>query len=316
MNNLKYLIAFIGLAVTSTVAAQGHLDIEQKWLCRSLFNPAATGNTNTLDLYGIAHEQWIGVEGAPSVQLLHGHYLFQNANLGIGFGIINESIGFYHTLDFKASFAYHVPLSDEFTLSLGLSPILSRTSRNDAEISFDYPDMALFAPPFESRTDVNFDAGMELRHQWFKLGISGLRLIEQEDNPVSYRSFMIYATNRFGLTERVDFSPVLAGTLHRSAINGEAGIMFYYKRPNSRQQLSRLNAREVYDFLWGGLFVRPSGDVSILAGVGINAQWRLGYAFKYSFQYRSEYSPSSHEIMLSWRIPTSNGTRYYKCEDC
>ena len=316
MKNFKYLIVFIGLTVTSTAAAQGHLDIEQKWLYRALFNPAATGNTNTLDLYGIAHEQWTGVAGAPSVQLLYGHYLFQNANLGVGFGVINESIGFYHTLDLKASFAYHIPLTSEFTLSLGLSPIVNWTFRNDADISFDYPEIAV-APPFESRTDINFDAGVELRHQWFKLGISALRLIEQKENPISYRSFMSYGVSRFGVTEHVDLSPVLAGTLDHTIINGEAGMMFFYKRQSSRQQLLRLHSsRETYDFLWGGLLARTSGDVSVLAGVGITEHWRLGYAFRYSFQYQSEYSPSSHEILLSWRIPISNATRYYNCEDC
>jgi type IX secretion system PorP/SprF family membrane protein len=319
--NYSIIILLILIAAGIQANAQDYINMGQKWLSRPLFNPAATGSTPFMEITAFGREQWIGIDGAPSTQLLHGHFFFPEINSGVGATITNEFIGFYHSLDIKLAYSYHLELDQDVHLSFGLSGDMTWMFRDDSKIDFENPYIVV-PPLFETKMIPNFDAGLELHHKWIKVGLSVLRIMDAASDyngPKIERTFQAYIFNRFNIGNQLAISPSLLGSLSHGLYDGEFGSLFFYRRPRNAQSLVRLRTRynDTYDFLWAGAYMHFNGAVSIMAGISITDQLRLGYAYEHSFNLNHIQHVSSHEIMLSWRLPVQDhGPRRYLCEDC
>jgi type IX secretion system PorP/SprF family membrane protein len=325
MVQIKYFITvgLIAISLQANAQGQGYTDIGQKWLYRPFINPAVTGSTPFLELNLFGRQQWVGVEGAPSTQIFAGHSFFPAINSGFGLTLSNEFIGLFHTLDIKVAYAYHLLLRDDIAISFGLAGNATWMYRDDSKIDPQNPSTAII-PPFQTSVLPNFDAGIELRNSWLKIGLSAIRLIDSpsdysNNTPQPGRTFHAYVTSRVEAGTHFAISPTLSASLNQGLYDGEAGAMFFYKRLRQKNNLVRLSTRysDTYDFLWAGAFMRVSGTLSIMAGVSITEQWRLGYAYEYTFHFRQVNWANTHEIMLSWRFPSiQSGARKYLCEDC
>jgi type IX secretion system PorP/SprF family membrane protein len=292
-------------------------------LYRPFINPAVTGNTPFLELNLFGRKQWVGVDGAPSTQILSGHSFFPAINSGFGLTLSNEFIGVYHTIDVKIAYAYHLLLNNDIAISFGLAGSTTWMFRDDSKIDLQNNNTSY--PPFETSILPNFDAGVELRNSWLKIGLSAIRLIDSHSNysnstPEIGRTFHAYATGRLEAGTHFSVSPTLSGSLNHNLYDGEAGALFFYKRLRQKNSLVRLNTRysDMYDFLWAGAFMRFSGTMVIMAGISITEQCRVGYAYEHTFHFQQVKNwANTHEIMLSWRFPPmQRGPRKYLCEDC
>jgi type IX secretion system PorP/SprF family membrane protein len=332
MVRIKYFIA-VGLAVISLQAhaqKQGYTDIGQKWMYRPFINPAVTGNTPFLELNLFGRQQWVGVEGAPSTQIISGHSFFPNINSGFGLTLANEFIGIFHTIDIKVAYAYHLLLDDDIAVSFGLAGSTTWMFRDDSKIDLPNNNNTSYPqgyPPFETSILPDFDAGVELRNNWLRIGLSAIRLIDSpgdynNNTPQPGRTFHAYTTTRMEAGTHFAISPALSGSLNHGLYDGEAGALLFYKRLRQRHSLVRLSTRfsDTYDFLWAGAFMRVSGTLVVMAGVSITEQCRVGYAYEHTFHFgqaRQTNWANTHEIMLSWRFsPLQHGPRRYLCEDC
>ncbi|MDR3185126.1 MAG: type IX secretion system membrane protein PorP/SprF [Prevotellaceae bacterium] len=330
MTQIKYFIVagLVAVSLQAHAQGQGYIDIGQKWLSRPLLNPAATGNTPFLEMDLFARRQWMGVEGAPSTQILFGHYAIPNLNSGIGATLTNEFIGFFHTLDIKFAYAYHLLLNQDIAISFGLAGNATWMFRDDSKIELQSP-LAGNIPPLKTTMRPNFDAGVELRNAWLRVGLSAIHLIDSPkeysstsfDNiqPAVERTFYAYTASRIEAGTNLAISPSLLGSVSHGFYDGEAGIMFFHKRLRQAHSLVRLRTRytDTYDFLWTGAFMRFSGTIALMAGISLTEQWRLGYAYEYTFRFRKIKYVSTHEVMLSWRMPIfQRGPRKYLCDDC
>lgn len=328
---IKYFIVLglVSVGLQAHGQGQGYVDLGQKWLYRPFINPAVTGNTPFLELNLFARQQWVGVEGAPSTQIFSGHSFFPAINSGAGLTVINEFIGIFHTIDIKLAYAYHVMLSEDISISFGLAGSMAWMYRDDSKIDLQNPLVSPL-PPFKTTLLPNFDAGIELRNRWLKIGLSAIHLI---DSPGSYndpgradynapnieRTFYAYAASHIEAGTYFAVSPAVSGSLNHGFYDGEAGAMLYYKRLRQKNNLARLSTRysDTYDFLWAGAFMRFNGTLAIMAGISVTEQWRIGYAYEYTFHFQQVQWANTHEIMLSWRLPPiQRGARKYLCEDC
>jgi type IX secretion system PorP/SprF family membrane protein len=332
MAQIKYFIVagLVALGLQAHAQGQGYPDIGQKWLSRPLINPAATGNTPFLEMSLFARQQWLGVDGAPATQIFLGHYLFPDINSGMGLMLTNEYIGLFHTFDIKLAYAYHFRLAQDISISFGLAGNATWMFRDDSRIELqDQVDKSTI-PPLKTTMLPNFDAGMELRNAWLRVGLSATHLINSPKNydnptladytiPDIEHTLPAYVSCRKDAHTEFAISPTLSTSLNHGFYDGEAGALFFYKRQRPGKDLVRLNARynNTYDFLWAGGFMRFSGTMVLMAGFSMSEHWRLGYAYEHTFRYQSFKWLSSHEIMLSWRIsPIRYGPRRYLCEDC
>ncbi len=303
--------------------AQGSIELSQKWLCRSFFNPAATGNVPYLELYAVGRQQWVGVNGAPFSAVLHAHSFLQDFNSGVGLSISNDMIGFYSVLNAKASYAFHL-FPDRFSaFSFGLSAGILSSWRDNSRIDLLDTADPDFNPDFQSEVRPDFDFGVEYRNRWLRAGASVMHILGHAStlNGVYVgQSFYAYAGARFDLNDQLSIMPSAFSLYNAEWHQLEAGATLYYKKRRDMPAFIRLReeSKNTYDLLWVGLYVRRHGDIALLAGVSLNENIRVGYSYDYTFFGDSRaFNTNSHEILLSYRISTARKVpRTYYCEDC
>jgi len=320
----RSLIIFVFTALTSVSGAyaqNGH-DVFHKWINRALMNPAATGNTNYFEFTTIGRKQWLGVDGAPGLWLIHAQNLYPTVSSGVGLSLTNDYIGLYQALNIKANYAYHLQLGDKTALSFGLAGGLYTQGRDNTRISLVDPYDPEYDPDALRTFRADFDTGLEFRYSDVRIGFSALHFNASTNNNVEYshcRSLNLYGSIRMYFNSAAAIMPIAYANYANNRFYGEAGAILYIRAPRGSVSLKRLGrvAEDMYDRFWVGGQVSFNGSIAAMAGLFITEQWRLGYTFGYTSNLRvGTRAVTSHEILFSWRIRTSEPRRYLCVEDC
>lgn len=134
----KGLIYICFHCLVFAASAQQYPQFSQYLLNNYLINPAAGGVTPCLDLRSGHRQQWVGFEGAPYTSFLSGHTsinqnTFRNGWHGVGGYIFYDSQGGKKddsgkqlggkivNIEVHGSYAYHLRLTQDYSLSFGAS---------------------------------------------------------------------------------------------------------------------------------------------------------------------------------------------------
>ena len=270
------------------VAAYGQSDIflTQQWFSRINMNPAATGNSNNVDVFLLNRQQWIGFENAPRTSILNAHSYFNAIQSGLGLSMMFDKIGASRqTLNAMASYAYHISLTDEILLSLGLSGGIYNSNWDPSRNRFNEEVDDGSLSDKSSRTAGDFNAGFEMNVYGVIFGASLTHLLNSSpDIGKPGREVYGYARYRWAVSRDIDIAP---GVMFRNAnycnffdvnITG-----FYLKK------------------YWAGLSFRPNNSMAIMLG-GEFGMFRVGYAYDRSIGNVLSLAANTHEFMLSVRI--------------
>ena len=74
------------------------------------YNPGYTGIPDAPCFLALHRSQWIGIEGAPSTQIVSANLPFLKKRLGIGLQLTNQSIGITRIFSTDMNYAYHIPI--------------------------------------------------------------------------------------------------------------------------------------------------------------------------------------------------------------
>ena len=282
---------FLLLIVTISLAAYGQSDIllTQQWFSRININPAATGNSNNVDIFLLNRQQWVGFENAPRTNILNAHSYFNSIQSGLGFNLMLDKLGVgRQTVDAMLSYAYHIDLSDKMLLSMGLSggyynrqwdPQKNNWSDdNDPEKLIDRSSIG----------SADFNAGLELNAYGIIFGASATHLLNSSpekaytDKPG--RAYYIYTRYRWSIDRTIDLAP---------------GIMY---RNSNRSSFFDINVMGYYQKkYWVGLSFRPNNSFAAMLGAEFG-MFRAGYSYDHSIGALSSLASNTHEFMLSVRI--------------
>src|SRR5688572_3383768 len=114
---------FIGLSIWLcgyTVSAQNYAVYNSFYINPYLYNPAEAATDFT---YVFLHhrQQWMGVEGAPTLSAITFNTMLNESKAGIGAKISSYTRGLLTTNDITATYAYGIPIGQKTTLTFGLS---------------------------------------------------------------------------------------------------------------------------------------------------------------------------------------------------
>ena len=87
----------------------------------------------------------------------------------------------------------------------------------------------------------------------------------------------------------------------------EGNVSFRFKRPTLLQS----GPREIFDI---GLTYRSSSQLTLLLGINLSSNLKVGYAYDQSF-IKGIYPNGSHELMLEFRIPSRAANAHFQGED-
>ncbi len=268
------------------------------------FNPAYAGAVETPTFTLLAREQWLGLDGAPSSQLITFNMPLSSTGIGIGGMISRQAIGLTEKYTAEASYAYRFNLGVGGRLGIGLSSSvrLFRVNYNDAVTVEDIGTDGAIAGNVQSKYVPNFGAGIYFSNQTFYVGFSLPRLLENNidfsDNATvisrEVRHYYLMGGILFNVGEKMQLQPqALLKYVKGAPFDGEINVSAIFDETVTAGVSYRI----------GGSRVSGIGEsASLLLGLQISDQLFFGLSYDVTMSDLRSYSGGSMEGVVRYGL--------------
>lgn len=331
---MKYFLNIIALIMCSAIYGQQKPHYTQYIMNNYIVNPAISGIENYVDVKLSARNQWVGIDGAPKTFYLTMHgplgkkdqfresstslgmkgqnprgraywadYTSAPSHHGVGVTAVNYVTGYINRMTTYATYAYHVGISPQTSLSAGFGAGISSVSVDRSKITlataFD-PAIGLATSQI-SKIKPELNAGLWLYSSRYFVGLSAQQIIPARINLIDsaiYKSTLVphlFATAgyRFFLNEDISLLPsVMIRHIASLPLSTDVNIKAQY-----------------HDRLWVGANYRKGDGFSGMVGLNIAQTFNVSYAYDLS---RGKYLLSTmnrgtHEIVLGFTLNNNYG---------
>ena len=297
----RFLAICVAIFSAISAYAQRDLMLSQQFFSRLNFNPAATGNSDDIDMFLIGRWQWANVEGSPKDGVFNISNYVESIRSGMGISMSYDDLGIAnHTFIVKPAYAYHINMNESMLLSMGVSFGLLHHSWDPTDHRvIDTWEVGLSSFPSEAENKFSPDAdfGIEWATPKLLLGASVVHILNNEEKvttSVPGRQFYLYARATLSPSDFLALCPAIV-MMHRNSVNKvELNVQAFFNR-----------------IIWGGITYRPdvgsgawfdSNEITFTLGMEKN-RLRFGYAFNLGLGDIAKLSSQSHEVLISYRIP-------------
>lgn len=122
MNYTNRILGALALLLTALpLAAQQDAHYTEFMYYRLGYNPAYAGSEESGTLHAIARQQWLGLENAPSSQIVTFSTPFGGGRSGLGLRANRVTVGLEEQYNLEGSYAYRILLGRGSRLGLGIS---------------------------------------------------------------------------------------------------------------------------------------------------------------------------------------------------
>ena len=261
-----------------------------------LHNPATAGSLQHGVLGGTFRKLWSDMPGAPQTGLLYGNTYLKGPKLGLGGYIYNDQTGPLTYNGLQTSYAYHIPMKNNATFSLGLEARVLQWSYDKAKlIDALGPDPVIQSDDSRIKADAGF--GVAYTSKKIQLGLSAAQLIQSKlnlyegnGNPTEEamlaRHFYLHGHYNWDVDKVTRIIPNLL-------------VIYLPNAPTEIQGGARVEHNNLF---WYGLTWRKDQAWLISAGLRIKQRFNIGYSFDIYNQPLGIYDKGSngHEIMLRY----------------
>lgn len=277
------------------ISAYGQQDVHytQSMYNRVYFNPAAAGAQGKACVSAIHRSQWVGFEGAPSTQNVNFDMPLKKLNGGFGLSLLNDRLGFEQNNEVKASLSYGRIIGPG-RLSAGISAGLAIKGIIDPD--WETPDGSNPGNdpsiPVGGQRAIRPDVSVGFLYNvtnWY-VGLSMSNTLEQRldysggQGIQSERHYFVMAGYEYPLNRDLSLQPFLM-------LKTDASSFYQFD----------FSVRGMYDNkYWAGLAYRYQDAVSLLMGMRINENLKVGYAYDLGVSSLRKVHAGSHEIMLNY----------------
>ena len=311
---LARTLPLLGLALATALGAAAQQDAQYTNFMNNklALNPAVAGSKGAPTFYGLARQQWFGLEGAPASQAVGAHAPIRNRNAGLGVVLANDVIGFTRSTQVAGNYAYHLQVSRKTFLAAGLSASARQyridweqaraTDQGDGSV----PDLAQ-----SSRVMANFGAGLLLYSDRFYAGLSAPRLMRNRigfdadglagATAASREDIHVYAMGGVMLP--------LSGQL---SLKPAALVKYVADAPVDLDLHASLVIAELLSlgatYRLGGSRTRATGEsIDVLASVRATENLRFGVAYDFTLSKIREASSGSGELFAEYTLGVRKG---------
>jgi type IX secretion system PorP/SprF family membrane protein len=292
-------IFLFGCLCFSTVAyGQQPAQFSQFQLNQLYFNPAVAGADGATRFQLIHRNQYSGYQGtfdqggAPTTQFFSASTAFKS--LGVGLTVYNDKIGALTNQSVHAAVAYRLPVASG-TLALGGSVGLYRVALNYNVLRPNEPGDPLIQTGVISEAHPDVNLGLRYESAGYYIGVSVNHLLKSQ-----YQLGSSEATN-----------PLVPTYYVNGGLNLEIGYLFEVQPfALAKSDLSSLSleggAMITYNQrYWAGASYRAQDAIILMGGINLlqNQSLRLSGAYDIVTGGTSVKSPSSYEVLLSYRLP-------------
>ncbi len=313
MTKLNFCSIFIACTLlvfilcSSPCNAQSNPQINFFMFNKTQFNPAFAGKDNAISATGLYREQWVGLKGAPSTQMLNVDmpaYFFKG---GVGLSLSNRMTGAKRTTRLNLHYAYHH--------AFAFGQIGGGVSAGVVQRAFDGSELTAPQGSYEAGIDHNdnyipatnqsgFSPGVSIGGYFsrndFYAGISATNLLESRTTIdtkngsaqiQSNRNYYFTSGVEIDLLKKVSWKPSVLVKSDFNAMQIDFNSLFIFN-----------------DNIYGGLafrgYSRTSKDaLSGMFGFKLGSNFTVGYSYDFSLSQLNKVNSGSHEVMLNYTLP-------------
>jgi type IX secretion system PorP/SprF family membrane protein len=277
------------------------------------FNPAIAGLDGNLSINGDIRRQWAGIVGAPLTQSINAQLPVYFTKGGFGLSFRNFTAGVSQNIQGAISYNQTAQISEQATISVGLSGGLSQHSFRGSELlapggNYELPGIShedSQLPEFDANSVAPLlSAGIILDYNNLRLGISADNLLESvfeaSEGPKDVvfnqiRHYYGYVAYEISLDNDLTLLP-----------------SFLVKAENASIQVDFNVSAELGDKFMLGMGYRGYNNISndaliFQGGFRLNDALVLRYAYDFGLSKLKTVSSGSHELLISYDIPTDFG---------
>ncbi|MCP3933228.1 MAG: type IX secretion system membrane protein PorP/SprF [Bacteroidetes bacterium] len=270
---------------------------------QQLLNPAYAGSRGVPSFMAIYRNQWLGYEGSPVSQLLTFSSPILGDQVGIGGGISHHKIGIMESWYFTMAYSYHLKLSENSSLRLGIQGSLRNLTLDFNEalvIHNDDPSILDGVSAQETKANVGVGVYYNYRDIFYiggsipyiypsEIGFNNIVDITAIDRPHFY--FMTGAL--LPLNGNLDIKPsVLVKYVNKAPFDMDINLSLVLKKELMAGVSYRL----------GGSSSSPGESLDLTLFYQLTKQFGLGAAYDYTLSDIRKYSSGTFEILLRYDV--------------
>lgn len=270
-------------------------------------NPAFAGNNEFICLTAIHRNQWIGLEGSPSSQVISVNAPLKDQRLGIGLNLSRYSVGVTDVINIDGMYAYKIPMGPGvFSMGLQLSFRTFAIDFTDDRIStIDNIDIdPAVQQTKQSKQVYNVGTGFYYNTHNYYVGLSVPRLMNVD----------IDFDDQLSNSEEVQHIYLMGGGSVQIADNMKLTPQALFRWVGNAPIDFDLNMSLTVDEKYtGGLTYRAGGDsesvgesIDFLFSVQALPALTLGLAYDVSLSELRKYQSGSIELMAHYCIGQSD----------
>lgn len=300
----KKALAFfiIILTVVNGLKAQQEQTFSQYMFVPTMYNSGHTGLKNSICANGIMRQQWVGLEGAPTVYAVSIESPVRILRGGLGAVISSEQIAGYNSTSVKLKYAYHRKMGDG-VLGIGIGLGLVNKRLDFAYFNVSGDDPLLTSTEEESGMIFDMDAGLYYQKgkDWYA-GISSTQINQGSMEIAGGKTKLqrgYYLTGgynfRFLRMPKLVVTPTtFIGYTQNAPLLINLGVIGEYNK-----------------MFWGGVVYKHEEGLAIMAGVQYK-NIKVGYS--YDINMNELKNSGSHEIRLGYcfKLEIEKPKRSYK----
>jgi type IX secretion system PorP/SprF family membrane protein len=303
-----------------------------------LVNPAFAGFKNYNPLRFSSRQQWVGIEGAPTTQVLsyHGRIgkasFYDNKGLlnsendfdnegnitrkrgavftgkeALGGVIYNDKVGPINRSGIQVMYAYHTELSkirDRFNrspnISFSGSFSLAQFVLDESQLILYDANDPLIDGAKESLFMPDVNVGALLYTTTYFVGVSGINLMQSK--------IRINGSNNDD-NRMMRHYFVVGGYKYETQSDIYIEPSFLIKATEFSPVQVDLSARVIARNVNAGITYRTNNDIVLMLGLK-TGKYYFGYSFDYSFGNIIQYSSGSHEIVIGYNVGQTTHSDY------
>ena len=263
-----------------------------------LYNPAFAGVDGTTQLNAVIRNQWSGVREAPQTDVISGYGLLRNEKMGLGATAFKDVAGADSRRGITLSYAYHLRVKNDMSLSLGLSAGFLQY-RLDHTIINPYDDGdPVFNSPVLSSVVPTATFGAYLYADNFYASVALPQLLsstftvkdEYNDNSLIEGGLTNHIFVGGGYIKDIND----AFTIEPSLL-----LMLSSPAPASAELMTKLTYK---DLLWTALSYRFNDAACMYIGVDIDERFYFAYAHDFVTSKLSTVTSGTNEFKLGFRF--------------
>jgi len=316
------LVVLISALTLQFASAQQKPQYTQYVLNNMLVNPAVTGIENYVDIKTGYRSQWTGLQGAPITSYITGSVPFgsdfvggdaaalsggnganpysrlytQNYEAsaphhGLGFMVVSDMAGPINTTNIDLTYAYHLGLTSNFNLAVGVAAGMNHISLNTSELTLENPLDPAIANGNNSQWKPDLGIGVWGYSSNYFFGVSALQLLSQNQffstkNSVSQTKtvpqILVSGGFKVFLTDDVTLMPsTLIKMIKPLPVTYDINMKLALK-----------------DRFWIGGAYRNGDAVVGMFGLNISSLINISYSYDYTTSPLRTVSSGTHEIVI------------------